>query len=264
MLYVIVGSLLILFGVMAMLKRATQAPMPQGKIATLGSAIGGPVLGVLLILAGLGVLASTSFVLIGADRVGHLKRIYLADDLPPGRIIAVDGQKGPQAEILGPGFHFRPLLNVLYDVEERAVVTIPRRLLRPDHYSRRPANARRHVHRAGDCRRQAEHHARSRDLHPGRRLPGPQETVLKPGSYRFNQYLFDVRIDESNTAANRDSHRPGGVVKVERSSSPASTARKRWCGFPRRSTIPTPSRCRWCPRAASACGARRCCPAPIT
>ncbi len=125
MLYVIVGSLLILFGVMAMLKRATQAPMPQGKIATLGSAIGGPVLGVLLILAGLGVLASTSFVLIGADRVGHLKRIYLADDLPPGRIIAVDGQKGPQAEILGPGFHFRPLLNVLYDVEERAVVTIP-------------------------------------------------------------------------------------------------------------------------------------------
>ena len=46
-------------------------------------------------------------------------------DLPPGRIIALSGQKGPQAEILGPGFHFRPLLNVLYEVEKFDVVKIP-------------------------------------------------------------------------------------------------------------------------------------------
>ncbi len=200
MLYVIVGSLLILFGVMAMLKRATQAPMPQGKIATLGSAIGGPVLGVLLILAGLGVLASTSFVLIGADRVGHLKRIYLADDLPPGRIIAVDGQKGPQAEILGPGFHFRPLLNVLYDVEERAVVTIPEGYYgqittldgqpMPEGMFIAPVIA--------DDKLSTMLDAETFIQQGGVR--GPQETVLKPGSYRLNQYLFDVRIDENTTA----------------------------------------------------------------
>ena len=29
---------------------------------------------------------------------------------------------------------------------------------------------------------------------------GPQETVLKPGSYRLNRYLFDVRIDEETAA----------------------------------------------------------------
>ncbi len=172
----------------------------QGKIATLGSAIGGPVLGVLLILAGLGVLASTSFVLIGADRVGHLKRIYLADDLPPGRIIAVDGQKGPQAEILGPGFHFRPLLNVLYDVEERAVVTIPEGYYgqittldgqpMPEGMFIAPVIA--------DDKLSTMLEAQTFIKEGGFR--GPQETVLKPGSYRLNQYLFDVRIDESTAA----------------------------------------------------------------
>ena len=29
---------------------------------------------------------------------------------------------------------------------------------------------------------------------------GPQETVLKPGSYRMNRYLFDVRVDPETTA----------------------------------------------------------------
>ena len=96
-----------------------------GRAAIVGSLLGSPAVGVLLILAGLGFLASTSFVLVAADKVGHLKRVYLAADLPPGRIIALPGEKGPQAEILGPGFHFRPLLNVLYDVEERDVVQIP-------------------------------------------------------------------------------------------------------------------------------------------
>jgi hypothetical protein len=44
--------------------------------------------------------------------------------MAPGQIIAFKGQKGPQAEILPPGFHFRPLLNVLYDVEEKSVIEI--------------------------------------------------------------------------------------------------------------------------------------------
>ena len=87
-----------------------------------------------MVLAGIGFLASTSFVQISADRVGHLKRIYLADDLPPGHIIALPGQKGPQAELLGPGFHFRPLLNVLYEVEQYPDRADPGGLLRPDHH----------------------------------------------------------------------------------------------------------------------------------
>lgn len=201
MLYVIIGSILILFGVQAMFRRSAPATgMPQGKGAMIGSIFGGPVMGIVLIMAGLGTLASTSFVLIAADKVGHLKRIYLAADLPPGRIIALPGQKGPQAEILGPGFHFRPLLNVLYDVEERNVVQVPEGYYgqittldgapMPEGMFIAPVIA--------DDKLAIMLEAQAYIEQGGYR--GPQETVLKPGSYRMNQYLFDVRIDQDTTA----------------------------------------------------------------
>jgi hypothetical protein len=70
-------------------------------------------------------IASTSYITIGPDEVGQLSRIYLAKPLPTGHIIALNGQLGPQAEILGPGFHFRFLLNVLNKIERRSVVEVP-------------------------------------------------------------------------------------------------------------------------------------------
>src|SRR5712691_9630590 len=69
-------------------------------------------------------VASTSWTTIGSDEVGLLSRIYFGSQLPPGRIIALPGEKGPQAEILGPGFHFRLLLNVLYRVDKQPIVEI--------------------------------------------------------------------------------------------------------------------------------------------
>ena len=35
-----------------------------------------------------------------ADQVGHLKRIYAFEELPPGRVVALPGQKGPQADMV--------------------------------------------------------------------------------------------------------------------------------------------------------------------
>ena len=70
-------------------------------------------------------LASTSYVYVGADEVGHLKKVYGGDSLKQGRIIAADGEKGYQAEIIAPGFHIRPLISVFYDVEMLPMVTIP-------------------------------------------------------------------------------------------------------------------------------------------
>src|SRR5262245_28502913 len=72
---------------------------------------------IVLVVSGLVILGQTSFVYVPADQVGHLRRLYFADDLPPVHVVALSGQKGPQAEILGPGFHFSPLMKVLYDVE---------------------------------------------------------------------------------------------------------------------------------------------------
>jgi hypothetical protein len=68
---------------------------------------------------------STSFIIIDSHKIGLLNRIYLGKSMPTGQIIALEGQKGPQAEILSPGFHFRFLLNILYDVAQFPVIEIP-------------------------------------------------------------------------------------------------------------------------------------------
>ena len=76
---------------------------------------------------------------------------------------------------------------------------------------------------------------------------GPQETVLKPGSYRLNQ--LSLRRARSTRIRQRPSSRPARWAwSSPTSSSRASTATKRWCGSARPSMMPTRSRCRWCRR----------------
>jgi hypothetical protein len=152
--------------------------------------------GVAAILLALVTLASTSFVFIDARAVGHLKRIYASQDLPKGRIIAVDGQKGPQARVLGPGFHFVPLLQILYDVEQFGVVTVPDGSYgeltaldgqaMPDGMFIAPAFDPEVTEQMLD----AEYFLGNGGIR------GPQETVLKPGSYRLNRYLWKVEVEQ--------------------------------------------------------------------
>jgi SPFH domain / Band 7 family len=209
---VVIGIVLILIGIQALIRRRSVAVDTSNPRAAAFSLLGGPLGGILMLLAGLGFLASTSFVLISAEKVGHLKRIYLAADLPPGRIIALPGQKGPQAEVLGPGFHFRPLLNVLYDVEPFDLVMIPEGFYgqvttldgqpMPDGMFMAPVIA--------DDKLESMFNAETFLTTGGYR--GPQETVLKPGAYRLNRYLFDVKAG-SETAATVIPTGQVGVVK---------------------------------------------------
>ena len=201
MLPVVIGLVLILAGVQAFMRRRPPVQGgPQGRMGNMAALFSGPLAGALMVVAGLGFLSSTSFMLIDADKVGQLKRIYLADDLPAGRIIALPGQKGPQSEILGPGFHFRPLLNVLYEVEPIDVVQVPEGYygqitaldgspmpegmfiapVIPDNKLAIMLDAQTFIEQGG--------------------FRGPQETVLKPGSYRLNRYLYDVRVDKETAA----------------------------------------------------------------
>ncbi len=202
MLSVVVGFVLILFGLQASLRRRPAAPAsgPWSAQQAATTFLSGPLAGILMVLVGLMLLSSTSFVLINADKVGQLKRVYLASDLPPGRIIALAGQKGPQAEILGPGFHFRPLLNVLYEVEQADVVNVPEGFYgqittldgatMPEGMFIAPVIT--------DDKLATMLEAQNYITMGG--IRGPQETVLKPGSYRLNRYLFDVRIDPETAA----------------------------------------------------------------
>lgn len=174
---------------------------------TLGAGAG------LAALVALFLFASTSYVVVGPNQAGHLKRIYGGADLPTGKIIAVNGEKGPQADILGPGFHFIPFVNVLHQVEQFDVVTVPN-----GSYGRLVANDGMATP-TGTFMAPAIPDDRIEKMLDGRTFltsggfRGAQETVLKPGIYRLNRYLFDVEINNRTVA----SVVPAGFVGVIKS-----------------------------------------------
>ncbi len=153
---------------------------------------------------------SRSFVIVDGDEIGALKRIYLGDELPPGRILALDGQKGPQAELLGPGFHLIPFVRVLYQVEFFPVQEIPE-----GHYGLLVSTDGRAIDEGdflanpwSDTHETKWHNATYFLQNGGQK--GPQYDVLHPGKYRLNPYLFRIQIFKATDV-------PTGHVAVIRS-----------------------------------------------
>ena len=66
---------------------------------------GARAIGIIIILFA---FASTSFVFVPDGHLGHLFRVYGGGPLTEGRIVAANGENGPQAEVFTPGFHIRP------------------------------------------------------------------------------------------------------------------------------------------------------------
>ncbi|MBU2580761.1 MAG: hypothetical protein KJ622_03460 [Alphaproteobacteria bacterium] len=232
MIYVVLGFLALGYGIWRLFlggsRSGQRLPVPSAGsgdkrldgVRQAISGFSGTVSGLVSILIGLFLLASTSFVFIDADSVGHLKRIYAFEELPPGRIIALSGQKGPQAEILGPGFHFMPLVRVLYQVEEFPIVKVPEgyygEIVAVDGESMPEGMF--IAPKISDERTSAMLVAKTYLTEGGFR--GPQETVLKPGEYRLNRYLFDVRVKQFDAQSDDDTRAtiiPAGHVGVVKS-----------------------------------------------
>lgn len=148
---------------------------------------------------GLAVLsvASTCYTVVDQDSVGHLKGIYLSKSMQPGQIIAFEGENGPQARILGPGSHLIPFIDLFYEVEDLPLVEVPQgqygllvakdgEPLKPEQFMAK-SWSRDEFNQMLD----AEYFLR----HGGQK--GPQLTVLKPGKYRLNRYLFEVKLHDA-------------------------------------------------------------------
>jgi len=139
----------------------------------------------------------TSCIIIDSDSVGHLKRIYFGGEMPPGRIIADTNEKGPQARILPPGFHLIPFIRVTHDIEELAIVHIEEGkygfLVAKDGRAMPEGQFIAPAWDSADNMINAMKfmgYDEDTDEVPG--VKGPQLTVLPPGDYRINRYLFDV------------------------------------------------------------------------
>ena len=157
----------------------------------------------LLFVLGIVSILSTSFTTIPADSTGHLIKVFGFKSLPPGQIIATEGEKGKQADLLPPGFHFKLLLNVVYNVEKKRDI-----LVKENHCGQILALD-------GEPLREGEIYAREWPednfdnmaeakyflTHSGQK--GPQISVLKPGLYKLNQYLFTVEPNEKITTVEK-------------------------------------------------------------
>ncbi len=150
-------------------------------------------IGALVILL-LGIVGS-SFRYVGENQVGIVVKNTFGASLPPGKIIATEGEKGPQAEMLPPGWHLW-LWPIIFDVELVPIQVIKEGevgLLTASDGEPLPAGA---IYapewNADEFKKMAED--AKFFLTEGNGNKGPQTSVLTPGKYRLNTKLFTVDV----------------------------------------------------------------------
>ncbi len=162
---------------------STQIRSFQLRMAAMGAAL--VVLAVFFTLA--------SFRYVSEESIGLVSKNIGFTSLPSGEIIATNGEKGPQARILPPGWHpwYWPFI---YDIEFAPVVEIEQgtvgMLTAADGQPLPPGATYAPAWEPGTERQMigdAEFF-----LGEGNGFKGPQTTVLKPGKYRYNPKLFKL------------------------------------------------------------------------
>jgi uncharacterized membrane protein YqiK len=143
-----------------------------------------------LILIGAVVLSKflLGWVLIREDQVGHIIKKFSSKPLPPGRIVALEGEAGYQAGTLAPGLHFW-YWPWMFKVDKRPLVTIePGKigLVVAKDGNMLPADRILAQRVACDNFQDAAGFLRNGGM------KGKQVVVLTAGMYRINLVLFDV------------------------------------------------------------------------
>ena len=151
--------------------------------------------GVLLfiVLVAVLILALSSTVYIAEDQVGIVGKKLFGGDLPTGKIVAVNGERGYQAKTLQPGWYFFKF-PFMYNIQKQDDLEIKEGfvglLTAKDGISLPPDTIYAPAWTEPDEMIQAEHF-----LTKGKGYKGPQLTVLKPGRHKINTALFDVKIE---------------------------------------------------------------------
>jgi regulator of protease activity HflC (stomatin/prohibitin superfamily) len=175
-------SIIILFTVLALVALACSFLLDL-PVAGKGALV---VLAVSLFVFGFGVGSSVS---IGNDEVGIISKRF-GTDLPTGHIIARNGERGPQQEILGPGWHFG-FIPFLYEVHTEPITNIPPNTV--GIVTARDGKALPEGETFAPAWSNVQDMLDAEKFLAGSGFRGPQTTILPPGSYRFNTALFQVR-----------------------------------------------------------------------
>jgi hypothetical protein len=182
-------GLLMLFGLPFLANRMPErVPALAGRLLRYGGRLGGVFVIVLSV-------AATSFVQVPDGHFGKLFKVYGNTGLEGGKIVAINGEKGPQGRILAPGFNPELFINIIYDVDMSTSETQIKEgevgiLTARDGAALEPGQsfANPFPTELGFAMLDADTFLKN----GGQR--GPQLTVLTPGKYRLNPYLWDVEV----------------------------------------------------------------------
>ena len=151
---------------------------------------GGGIVIVIILIVVL-VLALSSTVNIAADEVGIVQKKLLGRKLPSGRIIAVNGENGYQADVLMPGWHFWKF-PWMYKIDKKKDLQIKDGfvglLTAKDGKSLPLGTVYAPEWEDPDKMVDAKYF-----LTEGGGYKGPQLTVLNPANYKLNTALFEVK-----------------------------------------------------------------------
>jgi len=149
-----------------------------------------PLIIILIVLVVLAIAVGSSVVSIGGDEVGIVEKKFGGGKLPPGKILAVDGENGVQAPVLAPGWHFF-YWPWKYNINKVPMVKVEAGkvgLVQAIDGLSLPANTI-YAPEWADPKKMLD---AAYFLSKGKGFKGPQLTVLNPGTYRLNTRLFKI------------------------------------------------------------------------
>lgn len=170
-----------------------------------------PVIAVICVLLMAFSFWMTSVINPGGNQVAQFVRIYGCTAIKDGRNVALSGECGRQAAIRMPGFEIAMFVGVLNDVTYENMVDVP-----DGHYATLSARDGAKLEEGqvaarpwplGDMTiRVKDEKGGEKDvtgnmldatffLTHGKGQKGPQATILPPGRYAINKYLWDVQMD---------------------------------------------------------------------
>lgn len=139
------------------------------------------------------------FRLVRDDEVGIVTKTMLGKTMPQGQIIATNGEIGVQADILMPGLYWR--IPFVYRIEKSKVTRIePGNVGVVESIDGRPMATGRLLGDAVECNSFQD--ARAFLAHGG--CKGPQIATLRPGTYRINDRIFNVRVSPAIKVPSED------------------------------------------------------------
>jgi regulator of protease activity HflC (stomatin/prohibitin superfamily) len=175
----VLGILIIVAGLIASMIMASNTKIP--KIAVNGVRVIAPLIGLIMIFISTAIYVE--------DNQAGVVTVKFGTDLPTGQIVATNGEKGPQAKVLPPGWHFG-YWPWQYNLEEVPNIEIPQ-----GHVGVVESKDGAHPLPKGEIF--ASEWENPTDMLDAQKFmkegtKGPQLTVLTPGQYRYNPRLFKI------------------------------------------------------------------------